>query len=148
MILSNSFFSSLKKIISRALLSLALVSCSLSAYSGGEKTSPTVYAFGVASSLGDTVVYVTAIETLDGATLDASTAFLNDRSHYSRQLESALQSAHGGHFTATLCFSTKRRKVEKQLLALRRRLLRDTTQTMVNLSAEEFSFRLPETASE
>lgn len=79
-----------------------------------------VYAFGCAACLGDTVVYLSAIQSLDGATVDSKTKFLNDREDYARQMENALQEVYGKHYTCALIFSFQRSRLEKKYVKLRR----------------------------
>lgn len=84
------------------------------------ETRDKVYVFGYATCLGDSVIYLSAIQPLDSAIIDHKTKFLNYREDYARQMENALQKIYGKHFTSALVFSSQRSRLEKKYVKLRR----------------------------
>ena len=73
-----------------------------------------VYMYGMATSLMDSVVYITDIQYVDKAVLNAKTSFLEARTMYSEQLRSHLeQQGLPPHMTCTVSFNVKKQKLEK-----------------------------------
>ncbi|MBQ8276972.1 MAG: hypothetical protein IJY00_00775 [Bacteroidaceae bacterium] len=120
-----------------AVLVTVLFPLSASAKSGA---ADKVYAFGYATCLGDSAVYLCAVQMLDGATIDKRTGFLNYREDYSRQMEEALKATYGKDFTCALVFSTKKGKAEKKYLAIRKRLRKDKGMLVNELPVADFRF--------
>lgn len=74
-----------------------------------------VYMYGVATSLMDSVVYVTDIQQVEGAVVNSKNGFLEARSLYSEQLRSFLeQQGYKGNMTCAVCFHAKKHKVQKK----------------------------------
>jgi hypothetical protein len=113
---------------------------------GGVHAANPVYVYGVASCLGDTVVYVTTLQSPEEATIDTKTSFLAQRSQYSQQLERYLRDREGRAYTAATIFAKTRRKAEKSLLALRRRLSREASSKLIEISSDDFHFAAPQAA--
>ncbi len=85
----------------------------LTAGTKGEKSS--VYMYGIATSLMDSVVYVTDIQQVEGVVVDSKSGFLEARSLYSEQLRSFLEQQNNkGNMTCAVCFHTKKHKVQKK----------------------------------
>ena len=73
-----------------------------------------VYMYGMATSLMDSVVYVTDIQYVDKAVLNAKTAFLEARTMYSEQLRKHLeQQGLSSHITCAVSFNVNKQKLEK-----------------------------------
>ncbi len=73
-----------------------------------------VYAFGVAASFNDTVVYYTEIQMLDSVTLDKR-GFLPRREHYSYQLKNYLESKLAkSDYTCMIYFSENKGRLQKE----------------------------------
>lgn len=117
------------------------------ARSGSEKT---VYAFGYATCLGDTVAYLSEIQQLDSAKIDSKTKALEDCAAYSHQLEQTLRQRDGRHYTAAIFFTTDRKKIEKQFLRVKKTAQRTKSNTvgvkLESLTAQDFTFK-PVTAA-
>ena len=74
----------------RILLAVTLVFTLCSAFSMKKEKEKQVYAFGVAASFNDTIVYYTEIQMLDSVVLDKR-GFLPQRELYSYQLKNYLE---------------------------------------------------------
>ena len=73
-----------------------------------------VYMYGMATSLMDSVVYITDIQYVDKAVLNAKTAFLEARTMYSEQLRKHLeQQGLSSHITCAVSFNVNKQKLEK-----------------------------------
>ncbi len=73
-----------------------------------------VYMYGMATSLMDSVVYVTDIQYVAKAVLNAKTAFLEARTMYSEQLRKHLeQQGLSSHITCAVSFNVNKQKLEK-----------------------------------
>ena len=99
----------------RILFAVALVFMVCSAFSfkkgKGEKA---VYAFGVAASFNDTVVYFTDIQVLDSVKLDKG-GFLPKRDLYTYQLKNYLEyDLKSLDYTCMIYFSENKKKLEKE----------------------------------
>ena len=68
----------------------------------------------MATSLMDSVVYITDIQYVDKAVLNAKTSFLEARTMYSEQLRSHLeQQGLPPHMTCAVSFNVKKQKLDK-----------------------------------
>ena len=74
----------------KILFAMALVLTMCSAFSLKKDHSKTVYAFGIAASFTDTVVYFTDIQILDSAKVSKE-GFLTHRDLYSYQLKNYVE---------------------------------------------------------
>ncbi len=73
-----------------------------------------VYMYGMATSLMDSVVYITDIQYVDKAVLNAKTSFLEARTMYSEQLRSHLeQQGLPPYMTCAVSFNVKKQKLDK-----------------------------------
>ena len=73
-----------------------------------------VYMYGMATSLMDSVVYITDIQYVDKAVLNAKTSFLEARTMYSEQLRNHLeQQGLPPHMTCAVSFNVKKQKLDK-----------------------------------
>lgn len=144
--LSKHTFTTLR----RTTLALALCFTAALAASARGGSDKTVYAFGYATCLGDTVAYISEIQQLDSARIAPKTKFLEDRSAYAQQLEQALRRRDGRHYTAAVFYATDRKKIEKQFLRVKKTAQRKKSTTVgikfETLSAQDFTFT-PVTAS-
>lgn len=103
-----------------------------------------VYMFGVATTFNDSTVFLTDIQQLDSVFLTKS-GIMSERSIYSYQLETYLQTQRERPNATTAVFwATKRKKVERSFIKVRRRFLNDTTTHLIPLQADEFRFTLVE----
>lgn len=99
-----------------------------------------VYAFGFGTSFNDSTVYLSAIQVLPEAQIQKKTGFLEHRASYTSQMKRYLENNYVGHETCVLFFSTKKEKLEKKYIKVRRQAQRNKQQTVKELSSEEFSF--------
>ena len=76
-----------------------------------------VYMFGVGAAFGDSIVYFTDIQFVEGKDM-VKNGFLTNRNMYSYQLENYLEEAKNlPHRTCTVFFSKKKSKIEKKYLS-------------------------------
>lgn len=98
----------------RILMALAVVFTICSAFTMKSKDKP-VYAFGVAASFSDTVVYYTDIQLLDSVSLK-NNGFLPQRDLYSYQLKNYLEyELNKPNYTCMIYFSETKKKLEKEM---------------------------------
>lgn len=97
----------------------------------GEKKNAekTVYVWGVSIAFPDSVVYFTEIQPIDGVVLENK--LLPNRHLYSYELKDYMSFEEGkpGR-TSFIYFSTKRSKLEKKELKIRRRLIERENKTV------------------
>ncbi len=98
----------------RILMALAVVFTICSAFTMKSKDKP-VYAFGVAASFSDTVVYYTDIQLLDSVSLK-NNGFLPQRDLYSYQLKNHVEyELNKPNYTCMIYFSETKKKLEKEM---------------------------------
>lgn len=98
----------------RILMALAVVFTICSAFTMKSKDKP-VYAFGVAASFSDTVVYYTDIQLLDSVSLK-NNGFLPQRDLYSYQLKNYLEyELNKPNYTCMIYFSETKKNLEKEM---------------------------------
>lgn len=107
---------------------------------GGEKP---VYAFGVAASFSDTVVYYTDIQLLDSVVLDKQ-GFLPQRDQYSYQLKNHLEyQMNKPNYTCIIYFSENRNKLEKEASKVKAKYQKGNL-TLQGIEAAAFKFEKPQ----
>ena len=129
----------------RILFAVALVFMVCSAFSfkkaKGEKA---VYAFGVAASFNDTVVYFTAIQPLDSVELDKN-GFLPKRDLYTYQLKNYLEyDLRCPDYTCMIYFSENMSKLEKEAAKVKGKYKKNKTIVLMPIDSEAFRFKKPE----
>lgn len=103
----------------RMFCAVALVFTLCSAFTTKEKEKgkgkeKTVYAFGVAASFNDSIVYYTEIQVLDSVKLDKN-GFLPKRELYTYQLKNYLEyNLQKPDYTCMIYFSENKGKLEKE----------------------------------
>lgn len=113
-----------------------------------KKTVPTVYLYGMAMSLTDSVVYVTEVQVMERAELNAKTKFLEGRTLYSEQLRFYLDGK--GLPTQTTCavsYNVKKKKLEKEYQRMLSKLEKKKL-TVKHLAASDFTFTPFDTPSD
>lgn len=116
---------------------------------GKNKAPATIYAFGYSTCLNDSTVYLTAVTTIPGASLEKKTHFLSERGAYTNQLKTYIESKYTRHQTSVVFFSTSRKEVEGKYVSMRRRLQKSKSQKLVELPTNAFAFApLAETTAE
>jgi len=102
-----------------------------------------VYAFGVAASFTDTLVYYTDIQVLDSAQLTKE-GFLLKRDLYSYQLKNYLVDNNlQENSTCMVYFSDKKGKLDKEASKLMEKYKKTKNVSLVRLSPEKFKFTKP-----
>ena len=101
---------------------LFCLACLLSQNAEAKIKQQPVYLFGFATSFVDSTAYITDIQYIDSAYVDTKTKFLIGRNLYSVQLQDFLENNEGcKHPVTSIFFGVKKEKMEKKLLAVRRR---------------------------
>ena len=109
----------------RILCAVALVFALCSAFTMKDKEKA-VYAFGVAASFNDSVVYCTEIQVLDSTALDKN-GFLPKRDLYSYQLKNYLEyDLKKPDYTCMIYFSENKKKLEKEAVKVKAKYKKST----------------------
>lgn len=129
----------------RILLAVALVFTVCSAFSFKKKASnKPVYAFGVATSFIDTVVYYTEIQLLDSIYLDKD-GFLPHREAFSNQLKNHLEyEANQPNRTCMIYFADSKSKAEKEAYKAMSKYKKSKSISLEKINPEKFRFIKPE----
>lgn len=107
------------------------------------KSHKPVYAFGVAASFNDSVVYYTEIQVLDSVALDKN-GFLPKRDLYSYQLKNHLEyDLKKSDYTCMVYFSENKKKLEKEAAKVKGKYQKGTM-TLRAVEPGKFSFKKPE----
>lgn len=131
----------------RILFAVALVFMVCSAFSlkkekGDNKKA--VYAFGIAASFNDSVVYFTDIQVLDSVSLSKD-GFLPKRDLYAYQLKNYLEyDLKSPDYTCMIYFSEKKSKLEKEAMKVKGKYTKNNAIVLVSIAPETFSFKKPE----
>lgn len=99
-----------------------------------------IYMFAYGTSFNDSTVYLSTVEVVKGATLEAKTNFLNGRLTYSNAFKQYLDVKYNGVHTAAVFFSVKRDKLEKMYLKIRRNTQKNKTTRLVEVPTSDFRF--------
>lgn len=105
-----------------------------------------VYAFGVAASFNDSIVYFTEIMPLDSATISRKTSELSNRDLYSYQLKNYIEEKKGKkNYTCMIFFAKNKAKLHKEISKIRSKYLKGEHVSLQDLSMDDFVFTKPET---
>lgn len=113
--------------------------CGVMSVSAKDKVK-TVYAFGYAVSLGDSVAYLSNIQVIDSVTVNAQTGFLENHGAIARQMEEALSAKYGKHFTCALFYKEEKKDIEKAYVSLRKHLKKEKDVRVEEIPESEFKF--------
>ena len=128
----------MRKIYSLLLLALVFVAESAFTPKGKGKT---VYAFGLAASFNDSIVYYTEIQTLDSISLDKN-GFLPKRDLYTYQLKNYLEyQMQKSDYTCMIYFAENKAQLQKTASKLKGKYKQSTLQL---LPPDKFTFTKPE----
>lgn len=106
-----------------------------------EKQPLQVYAFGVAASFNDTIVYCTDIQVLDSAQLNKD-GFLVGREQYSLQLKSFVENQKGkSNYTCMIYFSPKKEKLEKKAVKVKDNYKKGKGILLETIASDSFVFK-------
>ena len=127
----------------RILLAVTLVFTLCSAFSMKKEKEKQVYAFGVAASFNDTIVYYTEIQMLDSVVLDRR-GFLPQRELYSYQLKNYLEyELAKPDYTCMIYFSENKNKLQKEASKVKGKYVKGNLK-LQSIAPSDFSFKKPE----
>ena len=103
-----------------------------------------VYAFGVAASFNDTIVYYTEIQVLDSVFLDKN-GFLPERELYAYQLKNYLEyDLKKVDYTCMIYFSENKNKLLKDANKIKAKYKKSENIVLSPIAVSEFTFKKPE----
>lgn len=105
----------------------------------------TIYGFGVSQDLGDSIVYITNIYPITGATLLPS-KLLDNHKYYTEQMKKYVEEKYNViRQTTAFFFSTDRKKAEKSFLRAKQKMEKHFLKKPVfkSIAADEFRFKVP-----
>lgn len=115
-----------------------------SAFTSGDKNDEKVYAFGVAASFKDSVVYFTDIQPLDSVELEKH-GFLPERSQYTYQLKNHLESQMGKpDYTCMIYFNKNKNRLHKEALKVQAKYKKSKGIVLKTLGTDAFKFEKPQ----
>lgn len=121
-------------------IALVFTLCTAFTLKGGHKP---VYAFGVAASFNDSIVYYTEIQELDSVSVDKN-GFLPKRDLYSYQLKNYVEyDLKKSDYTCMIYFSESKKKLEKEAIKVKGKY-KKTTMTLQAIEPSAFMFKKPE----
>lgn len=124
-------------------LAAAFVLCSAFTLKKDKDKVKPVYAFGVAASFSDTVVYYTPVQLLDSAALDEH-GFLPQRDAYSYQLKNYVEyTLNRPNYTCSIYFSENKNKLEKEAAKVKNGYQKGK-QTLQVVGPDAFKFEKPQ----
>lgn len=119
-------------------VAVVLFCCTASTLKSKEKP---VYAFGLAASFNDTIVYCTEIQLLDSVEL--KDGFLPAREMYAEQLKNYLEyEKQKPNYTCMIYFSENKKKLEKDAVKIKNKYQKGSTLLMLEPAA--FTFTKPQ----
>ncbi|EGF59174.1 hypothetical protein [Bacteroides fluxus] len=103
-----------------------------------------VYAFGVAASFNDSVVYYTEIQVLDSVGLDKA-GFLPKRDLYAYQLKNYLEyDLNKPDYTCMIYFSENKKKLEKEASKIKGKYKKGSGLVLQAVEPSAFTFKKPQ----
>lgn len=125
------------------LLVLLIIAIPSGAKKKGDKKKYGVFLVGASASFSDSLVYITDIQFLDSASV-SDKGLLEGRAQYSMQLKDYLEGKKGmTDRTCFMYFSTKKKKLEKEMKKLKAKYEKGGALTLKNVDAD-FKFTKPE----
>ncbi|MCQ2244014.1 MAG: hypothetical protein MJZ32_07125 [Bacteroidaceae bacterium] len=100
-------------------------------------------AYGYATSLNDSVIYVTEIMKLPVARVDRKNGFLSKRADYSNQLKDYMKSIGVEHATCAIVFNRNKVKLNKIFIKMLAKAQKKKHYVIKTISEQEFSFKDP-----
>lgn len=127
----------------RILCAVALVFALCPAFTMKNKEKA-VYAFGVAASFNDSIVYYTEIQLLDSVELDKN-GFLPKRELYTYQLKNYLEADFKKpDYTCMIYFSENKKKLEKEATKVKGKYKKSTGLLLQGIEPSAFKFKKPQ----
>lgn len=105
----------------------------------------TIYVFGVSQDLSDSIIYMTDILPVAGATM-LPHEILDNHQYYSEQLKKYMENTlHLQHQTVTFYYSRKRQNIEKQFVKVQEKTKKHSAKMPVfkQIASEDFRFKVP-----
>lgn len=100
-----------------------------------------MYICGVSYSFTDTVVYITSVQEIDSAWVDAKTDFLSDRNYYSYQLKDYFIKKGEDKRICTVFFAQKRKDLNKKYVKMMKRFSKKGNVEIKQIPDAEFRFK-------
>lgn len=121
---------------------LAMLALIFSATGAKAEDYPTkIYAYGVCSTIGDSILYITEIHEVDSAWINRKTKFLYSRDNYSAQLREYMDQVEGiTRPTCSITFALDRKHIDKKMAKLRKRYAKKGNYIIKEVSASDFTF--------
>lgn len=127
----------------RIFFAITLAFMFFSAFTLKGKEKP-VYAFGVAASFNDSVVYYTEVQVLDSVELDKA-GFLPRRELYANQLKNYLEYNLGKpDYTCMIYFSENKNKLEKEAAKVKGKYRKGSGLVLQAVEPIAFTFKKPQ----
>ncbi|MDD3040699.1 hypothetical protein [Bacteroides sp.] len=128
----------------KILFAITVVFAVCSAFSMKKDHPKSVYAFGVAASFTDTIVYFTDIQMLDSVKLSKE-GFLPHRDQYSYQLRNYLEYGQlQQNSTCMIYFSDNLKKLEKEAAKILGKYRKSKNLVVQKIEPDKFRFKKPE----
>lgn len=105
----------------------------------------TIYGFGIAQNLADTVAYISPVAAINGAKLLKKDCLQNHQ-YYTEQFKNYLDSTYNTtHLTTAFFFSKSKKQMEKKLTKVQKLLQKRTMHniTVITVPYEAFHFKVP-----
>ncbi len=132
------------KILFVAALVGTLCSCSSVPFFGMKKADKSVYAFGVAASFLDTLVYYTDVQVLDSVKLN-SQGVLPHQELYSFQLKNYVEGAYNKqNRTCMIYYKESKKKIDKEMTKVLAKYKKSKSNSLIHIDPKEFKFTKPE----
>ncbi len=114
--------------------------CCSTIHAQSKEEKQTVYAFGYATCLGDSAIYLSVIQPLPNAQLQAKTDFLQNRHDYAVQMEQSLYALYGKHFTCAVFYGKDAKKLEKQYAKVCHQIEKEEEHVLQKIPLTTFQF--------
>ena len=128
----------MKKYMKQALLALIVAFSAVAQLHAGNEKQTTMYAFAYGICFNDSVVYLSSVARLNQVSVDGKTKFLNNRSFYVSAFKRYLEEKYSKPYTCALFFSTKRDKLEKKYLKVKRIAQKEKTTRLMEVPITDF----------
>ncbi len=132
------------KKLSIAILLIVFLICPtllFAAEKGRKEQVKDIYAYAYATNFQDSVVYLSAMQKIDGATLHKKYGFLNGRSAYSTQFKNHVEIVQDvRNVVSAVIFSTKKDVLKKKYQKMIKRIKKGSNMFIKEFSADEFYF--------
>jgi hypothetical protein len=107
----------------------------------GIQAQKNVYGYAYATSLKDSVVYISTIQQIPNAQIGKD-GFLNYRSDFGEQFRTYLQQYYDQpNVTAVVMFHKKRKKLEKRYLKMRKIAKQEQGKRVIEINYSDFKFQ-------